>query len=136
MPTTKSPYTGMPRAVVVGPYRYRMTAVKRVDDDDSLGVCVFEHQAIRVRTGQTAQFLADTVLHEWLHAIHHAAGLGDDDDEEAYTTRTATGLLAFIRNNSRAWSWYLRLVKSGASTTPAPAEGSGKATKRARRSRA
>ena len=58
------------------------------------------------------QIMADTLLHEILHALHSAMGLLDTSTEEEFTTRTATALCTVWRDNPKLFKWWqTRLLK-------------------------
>lgn len=67
-------------------------------------------QVIRLAQDQNNQSLANTFLHEVLHAIHWIAGLLNDDSssEEKYTNLGANGLCLFIQDNPEAWDWFMK----------------------------
>jgi hypothetical protein len=60
---------------------------------------------IRLSPNQDRLNLANTFLHECLHAIHWVYGLHDDSTEEEFTNQGTNGLCAFIQDNPEAWAW-------------------------------
>lgn len=116
------PYKGIPKRVKVGSYFFRIE-VRDFEDHEAEGS--FGHmnpinQKIRLRPGMTAQNLANTFIHEVMHAIYwfHSAGHfslanGEQtirDIEEEYVTKGANGLCAFVQDNPRAISWWRDLI--------------------------
>lgn len=111
-------YRNIPKSVRVGCYVFRIE-VAEFEDSEAEGT--FGHmnpinQKIRVRPGMTPQNLANTFIHECLHAIHwfhscgESASLGGDTEEE-YTTKGANGLCAFWQDNQQAVAWWNRTLK-------------------------
>lgn len=109
------PYKDIPKAVRVGCYQFRVEVTEFEDHEAEM---TFGHmnpisQKIRVRPGMTPQNLANTFIHEVLHAIHWwlACDPGAQDVEEEYTLKGANGLCAFLQDNPKAVSWMQRLLK-------------------------
>lgn len=114
-------YATMPKTVRVGSYIFR---VEVEEFEDSEAARTFGHmnpvnQKIRVRPGMTPQNLANTFIHEALHAISWFMAIGNfsiDDDthpgaiEEEYVTKFANGLCAFWQDNPAACAWFNRTV--------------------------
>tara|TARA_R100001163_G_scaffold22363_1_gene18936 strand:+ start:1482 stop:1793 length:312 start_codon:yes stop_codon:yes gene_type:complete len=66
-----------------------------------LGRCDFTNQKIFVSTKQGNDSIRDTLLHEIIHGVAYLMGLDDEDTEEAFVGRIATGLRLVIKDN--AW---------------------------------
>ena len=113
-----SHYRGIPERIRVGCYIFRVE-VREIEDHEAEGT--FGHmnpinQKIAIRPGMSPQNLANTFIHETLHAIHWYHGLmGLDpnafDVEEEYTTKGANGLCSFWQDNPKAVAWWSRLLK-------------------------
>lgn len=111
-------YRGLPKSVRIGCYVFR---IEVADAEDQEADGTFGHmnpisQKIRLRPGMNAQNLANTFMHEVLHAIHWFHGLmGADptaiDVEEEYTTKGANGLCAFWQDNPKASAWWAKAVR-------------------------
>lgn len=76
---------------------------------DAAGWCDFERQEIVLAEGQSREALADTFLHEVLHAIAHAMGV-DWEGEEQVVGSMATGLTTFWQANPGALRWWGALL--------------------------
>lgn len=110
-------YRGIPRAVRVGCYVFRIE-VREFEDHEAEGS--FGHmnpisQKICLRPGMNAQNLADTFIHEVLHAIcwfHEIGSFGTGDDpEEEFVTKIAHGLCQFWQDNPKAVAWWSKLLR-------------------------
>lgn len=90
-----------------------LPAEELIADDGSPcnGLCVFDKSEILIWEGLKPDVLAETVLHEVLHAMHWEAGLTDDSGEEAFTTLTAKSLCKFYQDNPTATRWVLACLK-------------------------
>ena len=72
----------LPTHIKVGPFDFAVRPISRElglrlrEDGD------FDGESIHVTKGQRGPALADTVMHELLHAIFRTFALKDDDDEE------------------------------------------------------
>lgn len=103
----------MPRELRIGCYTYR---VEISEIADSMAGAEFGHmniinQKIRLMKGMSRQKLANTFLHEVLHAIHWVYGLwAENSDEEAFTCQTANGMCAFWQDNPAAMRWLQELL--------------------------
>ena len=72
-----------------------------VDDAEARGNCDSNKQIINIpETGQVCQTL-DTTVHEVFHAIYDSMQLTDEDKEEDYVSRMATGLITVLRDNPK-----------------------------------
>lgn len=81
----------LPDAVTIGPHRY-------VIEPGGDGLCVPRRNVIALDGGQPPSQLADTLLHEVVHALLATVKL-DDDVEEAVALALGPGLLALIADN-------------------------------------
>lgn len=109
----ESHYRNVPKSVRVGCYLFRIE-VAEFEDHEAEGS--FGHmnpisQKIRLRPGMTAQNLANTFIHEVLHAIYFYLRPNDEEGEEAYVTNGANGLCAFWQDNPEAVKWWVNLLK-------------------------
>lgn len=108
-------YEGIPKKLKIGCYSFR---VEVLEADDAEADAQFGHmnsvnQKIRVRPGMTAQNLADTFIHEVIHAIHWHANLYNDNTEEEFTLLTAHGLCSLWQDNPKAMKWWVDLNAQG-----------------------
>ena len=61
---------------------------------------------IRISNKLKGWILADTFIHEVLHAINYALGQDDSSGEEDFVRSLSPGLIAFKRDNPHAWEWW------------------------------
>lgn len=105
------PYDGLPTSVRIGNMEWKIEVASQQDSqaNGEFGHCNTLSQRIRLAPNQTAQCLANSLLHEILHAIHWVYGLWrNDPDEEHYTNQTANGLCAFFQDNPYAMQWIMK----------------------------
>ena len=95
-----------PKRVTVGPHRYRV-----VVDDNAIvassgasGRCDAEGLVISLNGGMAPTALADTLLHELVHACVGPCNL-DEKVEERVALALGPALLALIRDNPRLVRW-------------------------------
>jgi hypothetical protein len=104
--------TEIPTHIEVGPYKFAIAFVedpaleanksdKVKTEEDSLSGCIrFEQQTIYIASSQTGTVLADTILHEMLHAIWAVVGgWASEIDEEVVVSMITTTLLDTLRRN-------------------------------------
>ena len=75
----------------------------------AVGYCDPETQTIGVVGSQSNDSMQDTFLHEVFHAIVHVMGLKENEEEENYVRRLATGLCTG-NHNLAAFKWWSGLV--------------------------
>ena len=111
-------YKGIPKSVRIGCFTLDVV-VGSMHDHEQAGTYghmnSFQKQ-IAVRPHMDHQQLANTFIHEVIHAIHWVYGLMRHPDapqpsEEDYTELTANGLCAFWQDNQKTVAWWQRLVK-------------------------
>lgn len=116
-------YKGMPKTVRVGCYQFR---IEICEFEDAESENTFGHmnpisQKIRIRPGMTAQNLANTFVHECMHAIYWFQACGHfssdvpkglRDIEEEYVTKGSNGLCAFIQDNPKTMAWIDTLLRT------------------------
>tara|TARA_R100001530_G_scaffold26787_1_gene21455 strand:- start:181 stop:495 length:315 start_codon:yes stop_codon:yes gene_type:complete len=83
--------------------------VRFVDTMEADGWCDFDRQEIVLAEGQSREALADTFLHETIHAVGRAMGVDWKDEESAVGTM-ATGLTTFWQANPGARRWWASLL--------------------------
>ena len=116
-------FEGIPSKVRIGCYWWDIVVVsdREADVTRSWGTTQPEHFVITIRSSITnPSVLANTFVHEILHAIHYAYGLlteqNESPDEEAFTTLGANGILAFWQDNPYAVEWLSKLVSKSMET--------------------
>lgn len=108
-------YDGLPKFVRVGCYIYAIEVMEESDSESAreFGHCNFISRKIRVAAGMTSQEVANTFIHEVMHAIHRFVGVNDESTEEQTTTLSANGLCAFWQDNPEACLWWAKTNASG-----------------------
>ncbi len=101
--------TALPDHVDIGPHRYTIVCDEAAIDKagresqaELLGHCEHRTTTIILRPDQSASMLADSVLHEVLHAITSVTGIANDlghDDDEAMVNRLSPALLDALQRN-------------------------------------
>lgn len=75
------------------------------------GLCVWQPAQLLLGDYLDGQALAETFIHECLHACHAEAGLTDASTEEDFTTFDAKALCRLEQDNPSAMRWYRWLLK-------------------------
>lgn len=115
-----SPYQGIPKKVRVGSLWVKILVG---DNDDHEMDATFGHfnslkSLISLRPTMNSQQLANTFIHECIHAMNHGsrAGCGLEhysDVEEDFTSKIANGIAAFWQDNPEAVAWWVRINHLG-----------------------
>lgn len=105
---TESIFYGCPKTIKIGPYRYTIEPMSSdaIELSGLLGAAHSVSSRIIVSDGQSPEMLADTVLHEIIHAINHSRDVGDGETEERFTSQAATGLCEFWQRNAEFVTWW------------------------------
>lgn len=99
----------LPTSVEVGPFRYEVS----IDPDELAHTCRSEHADLMGHTNHrhlrivldvslAPDMLAETLMHEVLHAVFEVNGLSDEwgaEREEAVVRRTSPMLVEVLRRN-------------------------------------
>lgn len=107
-----NPYAGMPKVLKIGNFHFPVVVLESgaAQASNAHGSMCPVTQIIRISPGQNAQNLADTFIHEVLHAIHyHFELLGDNAPEELLTTLTAHGLCQLWQDNPLGMAWWVNI---------------------------
>jgi hypothetical protein len=110
---TKSIISEMPKSVRIGCFDFEVRIMSEDESDGSnaVGINFILKNRIGVRVqGMTPQQIANTLIHEVIHAIHYNHGLSDESDEETYTTLTANGICQFWQDNPKAIAWWEKAI--------------------------
>jgi len=118
---TIDPYKGMPGMVRVGGFLFDIVIGTPQDHEQegTYGHMNSFQKRISVRPGMCSQQLANTFIHEVIHAIHWDRGLVRDEEEigapseEEYTMLLANGLCAFWQDNPHATKWWAKTITDG-----------------------
>lgn len=91
----------MPKLISIGYRTYEVTPLEMADHEmtEKYGWCDKANCNIYVYTGGEAMVVADTLLHEVLHAVWAHMGLDDKHEEEAVVNRLSTGLSTVMYDN-------------------------------------
>ena len=95
----------LPTHIKVGPFDFKIVSIdkdlgRRLREDGD-----FDGESIHVTKGQRGPQLADTVLHELLHAVFATFCLKDEDEEERIVSVLATGIVGILRDNQKFGKW-------------------------------
>lgn len=77
---------------------------------ESLGWCDYDNQTISLFEDQSNESMADTFLHEVLHALFYAMGIEPTGDEENVICRISTGLCTVWSTNPLVFRWWQSLL--------------------------
>jgi hypothetical protein len=108
-------YETMPKKVRVGFSTYEIRIMDK-DSGDINGICGSSHaikQVITITDQLVPQQVANTFLHEIIHAVHHQFGLMQREtppSEEEWTNLTTNGLSAFMQDNPDAMLWIMETL--------------------------
>ena len=98
----------LPDVIKVGPYDFvieewtpRMAAA-----NERYGECSCQELTIRIDSSLVPIKMADTLLHELLHAVWWVWGIDDGDNEERTVHKLAIGLTAVWRDNPGLLDWF------------------------------
>lgn len=98
--TNSEPENLIPEEVMVLGKRFKVIFVEKHDtdtlDEEADGTHDRGNQVIKVRIGRHPDYIKDTVIHEFIHAIDESMGLGMTEKQ---VSRLATGLLALLNDN-------------------------------------
>ena len=107
-----SHYKKIPSTVKIGCYSFKVEVGPSwaFQNSSELGHCNLDECAIRLSPTLSPQQLANTFLHEVIHAIHWVYGLEDTSNEERFTNETANGLCALWQDNPQTMDWWKSIV--------------------------
>lgn len=78
------------------------------DGNESWAWCDTDRQIICINKRATEQRARDCLLHEIIHAINNAVGIGDDAKEEAIAKRGASVLITVAEANKTLFRWIFK----------------------------
>lgn len=90
-----------PRRVKIGfrDFDVQMRTTQEMNEERALGLCVADRAVIFLDEGLDPQLMAETLLHETLHAVWHVQCLPAKLDEEKAVTGLSKGLAGVLRDN-------------------------------------
>jgi hypothetical protein len=100
----------VPKEIKIGPYTYRVFTgdgpVQAATEDAGMpvsGYCNHQNLTIVIDTDAHPAVVADTVLHEVMHALFHQTGMSHlvGDSEEQLVASLSTALLDALRRNPK-----------------------------------
>lgn len=101
----------LPKEIKVLGLTYKIKFVPLEDvGNDKLGWCDCTTLQLYIGEGQPKSALANTFLHEVIHAINYSMGIASGD-EENLTNRLANGLCAVWKENPDVFKWWAATVK-------------------------
>ena len=107
-----------PKEITVLGLTYKIKFVPLEDvGNDKLGWCDCTTLQLYIAEDQPRSALANTFLHEVIHAINYSMGISSGD-EENLTNRLANGLCAVWRENPEVFKWWATTIKEPARRKP------------------
>jgi len=107
-----------PEEITVLGLTYKIKFVPLEDvGNDKLGWCDCTTLQLYIAEDQPRSALANTFLHEVIHAINYSMGISSGD-EENLTNRLANGLCAVWRENPEVFKWWATTIKEPARRKP------------------
>ena len=91
------------------PYKVKFVEQTERDAADAYGWCDYDNQTIVVCKAIPKEAMADTFLHECLHAVAHAMDVNWRKEEQV-ARRLATGLCTLWKQNPAAFRWWRNLL--------------------------
>lgn len=91
----------LPKKIRIGYKDYQVIPVKiqHPDLSEAFGLCDNVGAKIFVRTDMAPEMVADTLLHEIMHAVWYYMGLDDRELEENAINRLSSGLICAMIDN-------------------------------------
>ena len=80
------------------------------NNSESWGMCDNANGVIWLCSELEPRLLADTLLHEIMHAVWHYMGLNEKHEEESVVNRLSTGLTQVFCDNPSLLKWIDSLV--------------------------
>ena len=101
----------IPNEIKVLGLTYKIKFVPLEDvGNDKLGWCDCTTLQLYIAEDQPRTALANTFLHEVIHAINYSMGIASGD-EENLTNRLANGLCAVWMENPEVFKWWATIIK-------------------------
>ena len=90
-------------------YKIKFVPIEEAGND-KLGWCDFTNLHLYIALDQPRSALANTFLHEVIHAVNYSMGI-DSGDEENLTNRLANGLCATWKENPEVFKWWNSIIR-------------------------
>ena len=95
----------LPESVRIGPHEYRIDRQSVHNGEGMLGTLDYKENVIRIKPHPTPTTLADTLLHECVHAMWWHAGFAGSGEKEPVAQMLGVGLTALFRDNPWLAGW-------------------------------
>ncbi len=102
--------TKKPTEIKILGFQYTIKWIDECSAGENLGWCDTTALTISIVANQPNTALANTFLHEVIHAVNYSMNI-DSGDEEKLTNRLANGLCSVWSENPRVWAWWSSLFK-------------------------
>ncbi len=100
-----------PRQLKILNYIYRVKFVEKTEKAaaEAYGWCDYDNQTIVICKDMPPQAIADTFLHECIHALNAALGINFNKDEDI-ARKVGTGICTLFKDNKAAMKWWMSLL--------------------------
>jgi hypothetical protein len=98
-------YIGMPKQVKVLGKTFKVIPLREDEHEDADGVMKLDEQVLGVRDKPAKEYMADTLLHETIHAIDETLVL---KMTERQVSNVASVLLQVLKDNPEFTKWILQ----------------------------
>jgi|TARA_R100001463_G_scaffold2960_3_gene12259 Zn-dependent peptidase ImmA (M78 family) len=100
-----------PRKVKILNFTYKVKFVEATERDaaEADGWCDYDNQIIVICKSMSNQAIADTFLHECIHALNHSVGINFRKDEDI-ARKVGTGICTLFKDNKAAMRWWISLL--------------------------
>lgn len=98
----------LPDVIRVGPYKFKVCKVEKIEEEDRyFGMFHGAEETISIILNQPSKTrVADTVMHEILHAIWYTAN--PNGEEEEMVSCIATALIQVFKDTPELLTWFMR----------------------------
>lgn len=102
----------LPKKIRIGYRDYTIVPIKsqHMEMNEAFGLCNNVEAKIFVCTDMAPEVVADTFLHEIMHAIWYYMGLDDKDDEENVVNRLSSGLICAMVDNPELLKYFTKTL--------------------------
>lgn len=102
-----------PSKIRIGPLEYAVRWYDRAEEDEKgcYGYTDSNEMEIGISERRPKLNIADTFMHEAVHALWYVLGMKDKEDEETVASRFGIGLSMIARDNPDLFRWWLSLFE-------------------------
>lgn len=106
--------TDRPTKIKIGPFDYIIHWYDRKEEDQRgcYGYCDSNDMEIGLSERRSNKCIADTFMHEAVHALWCVLGLKNQETEENVAGRLGVGITMIARDNPEIFKWWLNLLKN------------------------